>query len=593
MAKKRRKQSAEHRTPTTAESSGGDERPPDPAATPSTVRTLPSAVRAAAERETFGATGEGIVWAVVGTGIHARHLQFDKYQNLSLAPPLRHRDFTAPFSDDGTSEMEALVDAFGHGTHGAGIIAGELRGSLDAPLVVELREIDEEGVRATGHATIPEVSGVAPKCKLISLKVLDDRGMGNLSGVIAALQSIREVNAEAGALLIHGVTLGVGYEYETERFACGQSPICVAVNESVRAGVVVVAAAGNTGFGHHKTDAGAKRGAVPMSINDPGNAEYAITVGSTHGSDPHLYGVSYFSSKGPTADGRQKPDIVAPGERIISCAPSQPADADHSTRGVRYREDTGTDAAASYVSGVIAALLSVRRELIGQPLAVKQLLMSTAEDLKRDRYLQGHGLVSLIRALAESGTSTRNAPRPAVKDQIAPLGPAVPAPAPTSAVVDPGAAKPASRASGKRFAVALSFPGERRDYVKKVVWALRDIGLPREAIFYDRFYEAELVGPNLDSRLQKIYHDDSELIVIFVSAEYDQKEWCGLEWRAIRDILKRRRDEDVMPLRFDDTEVPGLFSIDGYIDLRKRDPEQVADLVYERLSLNRRRRQEA
>ena len=57
-----------------------------------------------------------------------------------------------------------------------------------------------------------------------------------------------------------------------------------------------------------------------LTINDPGNAELAITVGSTHRDMPHIYGVSYFSSKGPTGDGRIKPDLVAPGEKIISCA---------------------------------------------------------------------------------------------------------------------------------------------------------------------------------------------------------------------------------------------------------------------------------
>ena len=76
---------------------------------------------------------------------------------------------------------------------------------------------------------------------------------------------------------------------------------------------------------------------------------------------------------------------------------------------------------------------------------------------------------------------------------------------------------------------------------------------------------------------------------MFVSAEYEAKQWCGLEWRAIRDIIKQRRDEDIMPLRFDDTEISGLFSVDGYIDLRERDPEEVADIIFDRLKLIRSR----
>ena len=142
---------------------------------------------------------------------------------------------------------------------------------------------------------------------------------------------------------------------------------------------------------------------MDLTINDPGNAELAITVGSTHRDMPHIYGVSYFSSKGPTGDGRLKPDLVAPGEKIISCAagverrrrPQQP------TRDRRddYMEDSGTSMAAPHVSGVIAAFLSVRREFIGQPEEVKEIFLRHATDLKRDRYFQGQGLVDLMRAI--------------------------------------------------------------------------------------------------------------------------------------------------------------------------------------------------
>src|SRR5207253_10027688 len=88
----------------------------------------------------------------------------------------------------------------------------------------------------------------------------------------------------------------------------------------VRSGVVVVVAAGNTGYGYNQSLARGTVGAgQELTINDPGNADLAITVGSTHREMPHIYGVTYFSSKGPTGDGRLKPDIVAPGEKIISC----------------------------------------------------------------------------------------------------------------------------------------------------------------------------------------------------------------------------------------------------------------------------------
>ena len=117
---------------------------------------------------------------------------------------------------------------------------------------------------------------------------------------------------------------------------------------------------------------------------------------------PHTYGVSYFSSKGPTGDGRAKPDLVAPGEKIISCAAgaklAKLPDDEQKTRG-KYIEDSGTSMAAPHVSGVIAAFLSVRREFIGQPEKVKEIFLKTATDLERDRYFQGKGLVDLMRAI--------------------------------------------------------------------------------------------------------------------------------------------------------------------------------------------------
>mgnify|MGYP000479319354 CR=1 FL=1 len=112
---------------------------------------------------------------------------------------------------------------------------------------------------------------------------------------------------------------------------------------------------------------------------EPGNAELAITVGSTHRDMPHTYGVSYFSSKGPTGDGRMKPDLVAPGEKILSCDSSRSVgnatDAAPSTVA-RYREDSGTSMAAPHVSGAIAAFLSIRREFIGQAEVVRRILQA-------------------------------------------------------------------------------------------------------------------------------------------------------------------------------------------------------------------------
>jgi subtilisin family serine protease len=257
---------------------------------------------------------------------------------------------------------------------------------------------------------------MAPKSKLVSLKVLDKNGVGQASNLIAAIQWIQDINGYGRRIRIHGVNMSVGYEFEPEWFACGQSPLCVEVDRLVKSGVVVVVAAGNTGYGY--VQAQGRRNAVTagidLTINDPGNADLAITVGSTHRDMPHVYGVSYFSSKGPTGDGRLKPDLVAPGEKIISCDSTQRRAKEASDTSQQpakaagkkdpavtsyYRESSGTSMAAPHVSGIIAAFLSVRREFIGKPESVKEIFLSSATDLKREKYFQGHGLVDFMRAI--------------------------------------------------------------------------------------------------------------------------------------------------------------------------------------------------
>src|SRR5215831_11403878 len=134
----------------------------------------------------------------------------------------------------------------------------------------------------------------------------------------------------------------------------------------------------------------------------------------------------------------------------------------------------------------------------------------------------------------------------------------------------------------EKFQVALSFAGEHRSFVEGVADHLsRNLGQNR--VFYDRYYEAELARPNLDTYLTHIYREDADLIAIFLCANYAQKDWCGLEWRVIRDVLKQKRDSEIMPFKFDDVIVEGLLSIDGYIDIAHRTPEEVAGLILQRI----------
>jgi hypothetical protein len=143
-----------------------------------------------------------------------------------------------------------------------------------------------------------------------------------------------------------------------------------------------------------------------------------------------------------------------------------------------------------------------------------------------------------------------------------------------------------SSRNGFRFDVALSFPGERRTYVEEVANVLtRELGKKR--VLYDRNFEAELARLDLDAYLQRLYHDESELIAVFLCKDYEKKEWCGLEWRAIRDLIKKREHKGIVLLRFDETPILGVFSTDGYIDLRSKTPDQTAQLIRERLLQNR------
>ncbi|HEY4131229.1 MAG TPA: S8 family peptidase [Gemmatimonadaceae bacterium] len=365
-----------------------------------------STVKADAAVASFGAAGQHVVWAVLDSGVDESHPHFKKHSTLDLDEPLRHRDFTC-----GPMEREQpLVDDFGHGTHVAGIIAGELdiadlpRNSdgTSPPLGAVTRHRDEAGQVTHELVTFTKIRGIAPEAKIVSVKVLDAQGRGQVSNLITALEEIERVNGYGKDIRIHGVNLSVGYDFDPEWFACGQSPLCNVVDRLVRSGVVVVVAAGNTGYGY--TDVigrGPSAAGLSLSINDPGNADRAITVGSTHRDSPHVYGVSYFSSKGPTGDGRIKPDLVAPGEKIISCGAGAALSAARSATqsDALYVEDSGTSMAAPHVSGAIAAFLSIRREFIGQSEEVKRLFLTAATDLKRERYFQGAGLVDLMRAI--------------------------------------------------------------------------------------------------------------------------------------------------------------------------------------------------
>jgi hypothetical protein len=279
--------------------------------------------------------------------------------------------------------------ASAHGTHVAGILAADWRfddaDDEDPGDAAKDKAADEKKLPLLA---VP-IQGMCPDINLYDLRVLGKDG-GDEFSVMAALQFVRFLNLHRDVMAIHGVNLSLSIQHDVLNYACGRTPVCEECTRLIGAGVVVVAAAGNDGYQTVPgiATAAARGGYQAISITDPGNAEAVITVGSTHRDSPHTFGVSYFSSRGPTGDGRSKPDLVAPGEKIESTVPQ---------RGLKRMD--GTSMAAPHVSGAAALLMARHRELLGSPQRIKEILCRTATDLGREKYFQGSGMIDVLRAL--------------------------------------------------------------------------------------------------------------------------------------------------------------------------------------------------
>lgn len=385
------------------------------------------AIKADAATRTFEATGKGIRWAIIDSGIDATHPAFRCYDdNGQRCPRAFERDSRSPTGWRRYNRIKRtfdfsqirqklpsyqrrallngvmlswgeIIEELGleipfrdrpyeppgheHGTHVAGILAANWQ--------PDETDVDPLGPRHRTRQPIQPLVGVCPDIELYDLRVFDSNGEGDEFSVISALQFVRWLNQQHESMEIHGVNLSLSMKHEVSNYACGRSPVCEECTRLVGNGVVVVAAAGNGGQAVYTSTRGRREdGYRAISITDPGNAEAVITVGATHRREPHTYGVSYFSSRGPTGDGRVKPDLVAPGEKIISTLPN----------GALGQLD-GTSQAAPHVSGAAALLMSRHTELIGQPEKLKQILVKSAIDLGRERLFQGAGLVDIFAAL--------------------------------------------------------------------------------------------------------------------------------------------------------------------------------------------------
>lgn len=402
--------------------------------------------KADASRRLFDLSDDAITWAVIDSGIDATHHAFGNYDvnqtsdqqervsmrnslarsqsrvkkrfRMAIVRKLRDRDelYNDEKFDALAEEIASYIDLPSDGDTGNVLQSvkdlllkakeslrhdRQLDWDLAARLVCVRHDVPPRSHHGTHVAGIlggrwPEirkgkqiwVDGMCPEINLMDFDVMGEDIRATEFATVSALRLIRHMNDRNDFKVVHGANLSLAFPHDVTNYACGQTPVCAECETLVSNGVSVVAAAGNVGYNVFLT----KSGQVPLhtetSITDPGNAESVITVGSTHRLEPHTYGISYFSSRGPTGDGRMKPDLVAPGEKIT--AP---------IRNGEFATLEGTSMAAPHVSGAAALLMARFPELIGKPRRIKEILCSTATDLNRERAYQGYGLVDVLRAL--------------------------------------------------------------------------------------------------------------------------------------------------------------------------------------------------
>jgi len=296
--------------------------------------------------------GAGVTVALLDTGV-------------SDVPDLGNRvDARIDFTPNGDG-----YDEYGHGTHLSGVIAGN------------------------GSASGGKWRGVAPGAHLVSVKVAGSDGSTDVSVVIAALQWIV---THKDVYNIRVLNLAFGTD-GTQPYAL--DPLDAAVEQAWAAGITVVVSAGNRGPGSG-------------TINKPADDPYVITVGAADlngTSDRNDDEIAPFSSRGPTRDGFEKPDLVAPGITIVSSrAVGSTVDQLHPDAVVsaNYFKGTGTSQAAAVVSGVAALMYEVNPAL--KPNQVKGMLTSTASKTAAYRVGGGAGLVDAEGAVLAADGSTSN-----------------------------------------------------------------------------------------------------------------------------------------------------------------------------------------
>lgn len=291
-----------------------------------------------------GYKGEGITIAIIDTGV---------------AP---HQDLTRPTNriigfKDFINKKSSPYDDNGHGTHVAGIIAGN------------------------GFSSRGKYTGIAPESNILAIKALDSEGSGNTSNIISAISYAIETKSQYNTRILN---LSIGSPANN---SCQNDPLCKTVKEAVRNGLIVVVAAGNSGPDER-------------TILSPGISPDVITVGAVDDKrtiDTKDDSIAPFSSRGPTNEGLTKPDVVAPGVNINSLSNSK-------LDG--YNALSGTSMATPLVSGSVALLLNKYGSLSSRD--TKKKLMSSCVDLRDSRENQGAGLVNLQKLFYEPAKEKTN-----------------------------------------------------------------------------------------------------------------------------------------------------------------------------------------
>ncbi|WP_242620450.1 S8 family peptidase [Senegalia massiliensis] len=290
-------------------------------------------------------TGKDITIAVIDTGL-APHVDLFKPTNRILG------------FKDLVNNRTKLYDDNGHGTHVAGIIAGN------------------------GYASKQKFKGIAPLSNLVIVKALDSSGSGNTSDIVSAIQWVID-NKEEYDIKILNLSLGAPISDDGS-----SSPLREAVEEAVRNGITVVCAAGNSG---------PSKG----SILCPGNSPSAITVGAIDDNKTAEINddfIANFSSRGPTKEGLKKPDMVAPGVDIMSIS---------NKNSSGYSSLSGTSMATPVITGACALLHEKHGYL--KPRTVKQMLMSSCNNIGFSQNEQGAGIIDLEKLLNDNYNMNYNA----------------------------------------------------------------------------------------------------------------------------------------------------------------------------------------